>query len=183
MLHWQTHRSWHARLLFALLFASWITHPTAAAAHEGPPFPILVDKPACDYLVSVWADPDIGEAAFYIVVETPSGELPSEEPDVAFWTEPVSERLERVSYKTERQPLRNRMQFQVQPYFDTQDMWTVGFVISRGDGQRAELTAEVESTPPGMGVWDLVIYLFPFLLFGGLWARGLLRRRRGSAQH
>src|SRR5690606_18304045 len=76
-----------------------------ANAHEGPPFPVLLDEPAGDVLVSVWADPDIGDATFYIIVETPEGEPPDPEPVVTLWTQPISGRLERVSYETVRQPL------------------------------------------------------------------------------
>lgn len=164
------------RLVLAVLLVGGITR--AAPAHEGPPFPILMDESAGDYLISVWADPDIGEATFYVVVETATGEPPGKTPEIVLWTEPVSHRLERETYQAVHQPIRNRMQFQIEPYFDKRDVWTVGIVVADNDGENAELTAEIESTPPGMGGWGLLVYLFPFLLFGGLWARGLLHRRR-----
>lgn len=41
-----------------------------------------------------------------------------------------------------------------------------------------ELTTQIESTPPGFGLWDFVIYLFPFLLLGGMWVLAMLRRSR-----
>jgi hypothetical protein len=145
-------------------------------AHQGPPFPILVDQNTAGYSVSVWADPDIGEARFFVILESPSGNLPAESPHVSMWVEPVSGRLDRVDYETQQQPLRNQMQFGAEPYFDQRDMWHVGFVIEEANGQRGELTTTIESTPPGFGLWDLAIYLFPFLLLGVMWIVALRRR-------
>lgn len=148
---------------------------TEASAHEGPPFPILMDQPAAGQVVSVWADPDIGEAQFYIIVESRSGGTP-DELSVVMWAEPVSGRLDRVTYHAEQQTLRNHIQFEAKPYFDQRDMWTVGFRITSSEGHADELTTEIESTPPGFGAWDLVIYLFPFLLMGGMWVLAMTRR-------
>lgn len=80
-------------------------------AHEGPPFPLFMDKPLGDVKVSLWADPDIGDARFFVVIETPDGNVPGEEPRVAIWTEPTNGRLPRTVYPAEQQSLRNRMQF------------------------------------------------------------------------
>jgi hypothetical protein len=49
---------------------------------------------------------------------------------------------------------------------------------------KGAVDAEVEATPPGLGRWDLLVYLFPFALLGGLWAYGVIRyRHRGRASH
>ena len=40
-----------------------------AAAHEGPPYPVLVDQRVGPRLVSLWGDPDIGTATFFVVIE------------------------------------------------------------------------------------------------------------------
>ena len=166
----------------ALVFVAYLTMLSTAAAHQGPPFPIIMDEPLGDYIVQVWTDPDIGEARFYVILETPEGDPPSTAPTVSMWAEPINKRLDRVDYEAHPQDLRNRMQFESKPYFDIQDMWNVGFVITPPGGSPLELTTEVESTPPGLGPWDLAIYLFPFLLFGGLWLLGIVRRRRMAAQ-
>lgn len=156
---------------------------SVASAHEGPPFPILMDEPAADYVVSVWADPDIGEATFYVIVESPEGEQPTELPDVSMWTEPVSGRLDRATYQATRQTLRSQLQFEARPYFDQRDVWAVGFEIAGPDGEPTTLRAEVESTPPGSGPWILAFYLLPFLLLGGMWVMAMARRRRMIAEH
>ena len=150
----------------------------SAEAHQGPPFPILMDQPAAGYMVSVWADPDIGDAQFFIIVESPTGNMPREAPLVALWTEPTSGRLDRATYATTRETLKHQMQFAAEPYFDQRDMWKVGFRLTNPDGRSEELTTEIESTPPGYGPWDLAIYLFPFVLLGALWVVALIRRSR-----
>ena len=149
-----------------------------ASAHEGPPFPILMDKHAAGHVVEVWADPDIGEARFFIIIESPSGGPPHESPVVSMWVEPVSGRLDRTTCEAEQQTLRNRVQFAATPYFDQQDWWRVGFRITNPGGETEELTTEIESTPPGFGLWDFAIYLFPFLLLGGMWVLAMVRRSR-----
>ena len=154
---------------------------STAAAHEGPPFPILMDQRTQDYVVSVWADPDIGEAVFYVVVESPEGGSPVSPPKaVSLWAEPTSGRLQRMTYEATPQTLRNQLQFEARPHFDQRDMWTVGVCLVGPGGRREELTTEIESTPPGYGPWDLAIYLFPFLLLGGLWAAAMIRRYRAQ---
>ncbi|TWU06211.1 hypothetical protein Pla52n_19310 [Stieleria varia] len=149
-----------------------------AEAHEGPPFPLLMDEPLAGHKVSIWADPDIGEARFFVILELPSGAMDQPIPDVSLWTEPVNGRLERVTYKTERQPMRGHLQFLAQPTFDLRDMWRIGVEVSVNDGPAETITTEVESTPPGFGVWDLLVYLFPFVLLGGMWIFALLRRQK-----
>lgn len=159
-------------ITFGLLMLS------SASAHTGPPFPVLVDVSAGDDILSVWADPDIGEATFYIVLETPDGDAPPEPERVSLWVQPISERLPRVSYPAERQRARNRLQYYAEPQFDQRDFWTVGFVIERAGGDAVEILTQVESTPPGTGPWDLLIYLFPFAFVGVLWLMALSRMRR-----
>jgi hypothetical protein len=161
-------------MLIAMLAAS-------AGAHRGPPFPVLMNHALAHfpYVVSVWADPDIGDAQFYIVFEPADGTSPPLEVSwVSLWAEPLSGRLARADYPAARQTLRKRIQFAAHPYFDQRDRWKVGVHVTRADGQAEEFIVHVESTPPGLGPWDLALYLFPFLLFGGLWATALVRRHR-----
>ena len=170
-------------IVAAALGASNVGSPVASA-HEGPPFPILMDQPVAGYSISVWADPDIGDALFYIVVESPQGKRPQSVPSVVLWVEPVSGRLERVTYDARQMSLKSQLQFEVKPYFDVGDMWTVGIQVTAPGGGSGEITAEVESTPPGYGLWDFALYLFPFVLLGGLWVFAMIRRRRRAwAEH
>ena len=153
------------------------------AAHEGPPFPLFVDRELEGHeKISLWADPDIGEARFFIIAENEEGQEPAAFQQVMLWAEPKNGRLERQTYKAELQKLRNRTQFLATPYFDQRDMWKVGVLLIRGDGKQSELVTEVESTPPGFGPIDLLIYLFPFLLIAIAWVMSMRRRRAMRGQ-
>lgn len=163
-------------LLFFFVFGG----TQIATAHEGPPFPILMDEPAAGYVVSVWADPDIGEAQFFVIIESPAGGPPETLPNVSIWVEPDSSRLQRVEYVAKRRSQRNQLQYEALPYFDQRDLWTVGFRIVASSGETHELTTQVESTPPGYGVWDLAIYLFPFILLGAMWMIAISKRQRSK---
>jgi tetratricopeptide (TPR) repeat protein len=165
----------------AVAVGVWLTLCAGASAHDGPPFSVLMDEPIPGYLVSVWADPDVGEAKFYVITEPQGSESPAVEPTVDVWVQPVSGRLPKVSYPAKRQDVHNQVLFLAEPLFDRQEPWQVGVVIHRTDGQTNELLIEVEATPPGLGPWGLVVYFFPFALFGGLWAFGLMRRWRKSS--
>lgn len=167
------------KALALALGALALAAPGAARAHQGPPFPIVLDEPVGEGLVvSVWADPDIGEASFFIILEKPGGGPPDVVPEVEMWTEPESGRLERARWPTERAALRNQLQFDATPWFDIGDFWTVGFRIRAPGAEAREVTARVESTPPGYGPIDLVIYLFPFVFLGGFWVAVWSRRNR-----
>lgn len=153
--------------------------PHACIGHEGPPFPILMDQEVGQYELSVWADPDIGEARFFVLMEPRSGIDPNEpRPRVTLWFEPVNGRLARVTHDAQLQPMKNRLQYYAEPFFDQRDFWRVGVLISGANVPTREFVAEVESTPPGLGPWDLLIYSFPFVLFGGLWVIAYLRHGR-----
>jgi hypothetical protein len=52
----------HLSLLIVLLLAR------TALAHEGPPFPLFVDQKVDPYVVSLWTDPDVGDALFFVIV-------------------------------------------------------------------------------------------------------------------
>lgn len=171
-----TQRCHKSVIWFALVLVAMA--PGIIEAHEGPPFPILMDEPAGNYRVSVWADPDIGEATFFIIVETPEGERPGDVPEVSMWVEPVDGRLDRVNYEPKPMSVKNQLEFVAEPYFDQRDDWTVGFQITSPAGKTRELTTEVESTPPGYGPVDLVIYLFPFVFLGIFWIIAMVRRQR-----
>jgi hypothetical protein len=44
----------------------------SAYAHEGPPYPILVDHPLKQGKLSIWSDPDVGAGTFHFYLEDSS---------------------------------------------------------------------------------------------------------------
>lgn len=148
-----------------------------ASAHEGPPYPILVDKMIGPCLVSVWADPDVGVGTFFILLDPPQGASLPEDVTVEIGVRPVSGRLAEARYKAVREALVGRTQFKVEVPFDAQERWLTRILLNSSQGG-GEAAVEVEVTPPGYGRWDLLLYAAPFLAVGFLWLNAFLRKRR-----
>ena len=155
---------------------------TRAVAHEGPPYPVLVDKTLGPCVVSVWADPDVGTGTFFIVLEpTPGGKLP-EDIRVEVGVRPVSGRLPEAFYAAAREDLRGSVQYKALVPFDAQELWRVRVRLQSSQGG-GEVATDVEATPPGYGRWDLLLYLLPFVAVGLLWLRAIIKGRgRGKVQ-
>ncbi len=148
-----------------------------AAAHEGPPFPLLMDKNLGPYVVSVWADPDVGTGNFFIVPELPQGGALPNDVKVEVCVRPASGRLNEACYTAVREHLRDRVQYQIGVPFDVQENWQVRLVLQSSLG-KAEANANVEVTPPGLGRWELLLYLLPFIAAGFLWLMAFLRKKQ-----
>lgn len=149
-------------------------------AHEGPPFPLFVDQKLDPYVVSVWTDPDVGEALFFVIVG-PSDQLPADL-RVQVGVQPVSGRLPEAFYSGERENVQGQVQYRAQVHFDAEELWRVRVRLESAQ-RTVETTATVEATPPGYGRWDLLVYLLPFVGVGLLWAVAMVRklkRRTGA---
>jgi hypothetical protein len=162
--------------VLALLLCALPAPP--ALAHEGPPFPILIDRKAGPYVVSVWTDPDIGTGTFFVVLEPPEGQNLPARTAVRVAVRPVSGWLPEAVYQAAAQPVRHGARYFTEVRFDSGGLWRVRILLD-GSAGRGELGAEVEPTPDGtLGPMELVLYLLPFLAVGFLWAKAALRRRR-----
>ena len=152
-----------------------------ASAHEGPPFPLFVDQKVDRYVVSLWSDPDVGDALFFVIVNAPA--LP---PDlqVQIGVQPASDRLPEAFYAAARETVSGQIQYRALVHFDAEELWRVRVRLQSSAGN-AETIATVEATPPGYGRWDLLIYLAPFLAVGVLWAVAMIRKikRRTGDKH
>jgi hypothetical protein len=161
-------------LVFVFLLAR------TASAHEGPPYPLFVDQKVDQYVVSLWTDPDVGDALFFVIVK---GELP---PDfqVQIGVQPVSGRLPEAFYTGTRESVSGQVQYRAIVHFDAEEIWRVRVRLQSSEGT-AETTTTVEATPPGYGRWDLLVYLLPFLAVGVLWAIAMIRKtkRRTGEKH
>ena len=158
---------------FILSFVIFLLFARTASAHEGPPFPLFVDQKLDRYLVSVWTDPDVGTGLFFVIV---SGEVPADL-RVQIGVQPVSGRLTEIFYTAQRENLQQQIQYKAEVHFDAEELWRVRVRLESAQGN-AETVATVEVTPPGYGRWDLLLYLFPFLAVGALWAIALIRKIR-----
>jgi hypothetical protein len=148
---------------------------TSTLAHEGPPFPLFVDQKVDPYIVSVWTDPDVGTALFFVIVSAPP-QVPADL-TVQIGVQPASGRLPEAFYEAERENLQGQVQYRAQVHFDAQELWRVRIRLQSAQGN-AETIATVEATPPGYGRWDLLLYLMPFLAIGALWAIAMVRKMK-----
>ncbi|TBR20754.1 hypothetical protein EPO15_12205 [bacterium] len=146
----------------------------SAAAHEGPPYAIFVDRALGPYTVSLWGDPDVGTGTFFVLFDgPPQGD--GTEVRLEVW--PVSARLAPASAPAVREPLRSGQRFVSRPVFDAEERWNVRVVLSGPRGM-GEATEAVDVTPPDLGKSGLWFFALPFLGVGALWAKALLTRRR-----
>jgi hypothetical protein len=165
------------RLVLALLVAAALAPARPVRAHYGPPFPILTDRRVGPYVVSVWADPNIGTGFFYVLLDAaPGARLPART-RVRIAIQPVSKRLPEVLYELAPQPARQGQRFYTSVQFDRGELWRTRVVIASSAGG-GELATEVEPTPAGvLGPLGSLIYVFPFAGVGFLWIKAALRRR------
>jgi hypothetical protein len=147
-------------------------------AHLGPPYPILVDQPISGYLVTVLANPDVGQAVVVVDLEPSKHGPPSEVVGVDVWVQPVSGRLPKSTQPATLEHTRGRLEYSANPNIDAVESWKIGVDIHLAGGADRPFVAQVESTPPGIGPWGLLFFLFPFILFGGLWAMVFIRKSR-----
>jgi hypothetical protein len=152
-------------------------------AHSGPPFPILSDRNAGAYRISIWTDPDTtddGTAAgqFWVVLEASDGR--STVPEGTHATvairpldrdgPPRQGRAEPVNGLVTRQFAALLM--------DHEGPFGVHVAIDGPLGPAA-VDSQVDATydlRPARGL--IALYLLPFALVGGLWVKVLLRRRQ-----
>lgn len=168
-------------LLVVLAGAAWFGG--AVEAHSGPPFPIVSDRIAGAYRISIWTDPDTtddGKAAgqFWVVLDSADGKSAIPEATQATVAirpldreGPAREaRAERVNQSVARQFVALLM--------DHEGPFAVHVTID-GPLGRVSVDSQVDATydlRPAPGL--IALYLLPFVLVGGLWVKVLLRRRR-----
>lgn len=166
-----------ARLGRLLLTAALLLAVSAqASAHEGPPYPIIVDKTLGPCVLSVWSDPDVGTGTFFFILEPPPGGRLPDDVRIEIGVHPVSGRLPEAVYAAEREDAGGRVQFKALVPFDAEELWRVRVSLQSAQGG-GETTTDVEVTPPGYGRWDLLIYLLPFAAVGALWLRAIIKGR------
>jgi hypothetical protein len=148
-----------------------------AAAHNGPPFPIITDQRVGPFIVSLWTHPDLGTGLFFVMIDPlPGGTIPKDL-KVQIGVQPASGRLAEVVYSAWLQDLRGQVEYKTEVQFDQQENWKVRLILASSAGG-GEALSQVVPTPTGFGRWDLLLYLLPFLGVGFLWFTAITKRRR-----
>jgi hypothetical protein len=168
---------------------SLVTSIVAAAvagltAHAGPPYPIVTDRQAGPYSISIWTDPDATDdqtpgGQFWVVIEPlpPGSTLPA-----ATRATVAVRPLDRQgpTMRAAAEPVRGNAGNQFAALvMDHEGPYAVAVTVT-GPLGTAAVDAMADATydqrpPPYMLAW----YLLPFVLAGLLWGRLLVRRRRG----
>lgn len=147
-----------------------------ACAHNGPPFPIFENRAFGPMTVSAWSNPDVGTGSFFVLIDPAKGaEVPSDL-KVEIGVRPVSGRLPEAVYTAWRERLKGQVEYKAVVPFDAQEMWRVRVLLTSSKGG-GEATTDVEVTPPGLGRWDLLLFLLPFLGVGLLWFKAVKTKR------
>ena len=171
-----------ARLGSLLLTAGLLLAVSAPVfAHEGPPYPIIVDQTLGPCVLSVWSDPDVGTGTFFFILEPPPGGRLPDDIRIDIGVRPTSGRLPEAVYAAEREDQGGRVQFKALVPFDAEERWRVRVHVQSAQGG-GEAETDVEVTPPGYGRWDLLIYLLPFAAVGFLWLRAIVKGRRRNSR-
>ncbi len=143
-------------------------------AHSGPPFPIVTDKVAGAYKVSVWTDPDATDdqsaaGRFWVTLE-PAAD------DVAVSVKPTDRGGAERSARAEPVNGDRQRQF-VSLLLDHEGPYAVHVSIAGARGS-AEVDSMVDAT------YDLrprpiliILFVMPFVLIGFLWGKLLMKRR------
>ena len=154
---------------------------STARAHDGPPFPIVENRVAGAYRVSVWTDPDATDdgtlgGQFWAIVHDGTGAAAPAGTRVQ-----VSVRArtrEAASIAAAARSPNDEAHWFAAVLMDHEGPFDVAVDLAGplGDGR---VDSEVEATydlrpPPVM----LLVYLLPFLAVGGLWLKAVLGRRR-----
>ncbi len=165
-------------LAFIFFFAQFVVFvlTPVASAHEGPPYPLFMDRQVDRYVVSIWTDPDVGTGQFFVILDPKSGEIPADL-HVQVGIQPVSGRLPEVFYTATRENLQGQIQYRAEVQLDAEELFQVRVRLESAQGN-SETIATVEATPPGYGRWDLLVYVMPFVAIGLLWAIAMIRKMK-----
>jgi hypothetical protein len=168
-----------SRALLACLLAGWLSMACApnAAAHNGPPFPIITDQRVGPYVISLWTHPDLGTGTFFIMIDPLPGGTVAKDLKVQIGVQPASGRLAEAVYSAWLEDLRGQVEYKTEVQFDQQENWKIRLILTSSAGG-GEAVSQVVPTPAGFGRWDLLLFLLPFLGVGFLWAKAITKRRR-----
>ncbi len=168
-------------LRFVAVLALLMALPGVVRAHDGPPFPILIDRVAGPYQLSIWTDPDAtddGSAGgqFWVRLKGVQGRLP----DATRASVAIRPRdREGPELSAPAAPVRGDVTNQFAALvMDHEGRFAVRVTVTGplGDAMAAAETDATYNLRPSPSL--VVLYAVPFVLVGVLWGTLLIRRRR-----
>ena len=156
--------------------------PVVVFAHSGPPFPLISDRVAGPYQISIWTDPDAtddGSAGgqFWVMIRLQDGSHLPPDTRALITVRPTDRPTSTRSVHTLAVDGDLSRQFAAL-LMDHEGTYLVEVTITGSQGQ-AVLEASVDATydlRPAR--WLLGLYVLPFLAVGFLWLKRLTSRRR-----
>jgi hypothetical protein len=171
-------RRWTFSVVVTLSFA-WSVR---LAAHNGPPFPIVSDRTVGNYVVSLWADPDVSDEGdadgrFWVMVN-PAAKgttLPAETTVlISIWPVEHREAVHTDAARAdEHEPSRRAAAFVI----DREGKYGVKASISGplGPGELETIVeAQYDQRPRPILI---TVFALPFVLIGFVWIKLLWKRR------
>jgi len=162
-----------------ILFITFILLTNQLFAHQGPPYPILINHPFLEYKLSLWADPDVGEGTFQLFLEG-GLEQKKNELTIDLVATPViqlKERNQNIIKLQSKAIFQKPDQLNAILPFPTEGMWIVTFMIKHKEITLHDFSLEIEVTPPGPTKLEFLLYLFPFAAVAFIWIKIILKRR------
>jgi hypothetical protein len=156
--------------------------PAALWAHSGPPYPIVSDRVAGRYSISIWTDPDATDdgtkgGQFWVVLQQADGSdvVPGTSTRVSVTALDRTGPVQTAAGEPVRGDAGNQF---AAVLMDHEGPYRVSVTVSGPLGDAA-IESQADATydlrpPPYMLAW----YLLPFILAGLLWGRLLMLRRR-----
>jgi hypothetical protein len=154
-------------------------------AHNGPPFPVITDRPVGNYIVSLWADPDASDEGdadgrFWVVLSPvakgtalPADTVvqisiwPVERPD-SIRTETAAPDGQEISRRTAAFVINHEGKYAVKA--------TIAGPLGPAE-VNAVVDAQYDARPrPAL----IAIFALPFVLMGFVWVKLLMRRRANN---
>jgi hypothetical protein len=171
---------WAARR--ALILALCVGSGTRLIAHSGPPFPIVSDRVAGPYQLSVWTDPDAtdNESAagqFWVMLTLADGSDVPPDTRAQIAVRPADRPGAARTADTAAVKGEVGRRFAA-VLLDHEGPYNVHVTVTGSRGT-ADVHAGVDATydlRPAR--WLLALYVMPFLAVGFLWTKLLLARRR-----
>ena len=162
---------------------AWAAGATPAAAHSGPPFPIVSNQLVGGYTVSIWTDPDTTDdgspgGQFWVTVQAAhDGTVVGDDTRVRLSIRPLGRpgpALTASAVPVDGDPGNQYVEL----VLDHEGLFAVHLTIDGALG-RGGVDSQVEATydlrPPAL---LLLLYLLPFALVAFLWVKLLVRRRQ-----
>lgn len=147
--------------------------PTAASAHFGEPYAVLIDQPVGPYVVTTYVDPDVGTGTFYVDVVARSGAV-SAETTIIINATPEDNHTAPTLVVVKGKPVGQVMRYEGKVDFDAEGQWAIRMQVA-GPAGAGNISFQVLATPPYPRWLSTLQCLSPFIVIGGLWLLAMKR--------